>query len=70
MLYYPPPEHTTDLLSHGSVPRRPGRPRKSENVSVNEADMQMRVSCIAPLPILLFPDHLVEPMRQVCVAAL
>ena len=51
MLYYPPPDHTTELLSHGIVPRRPGRPRKPENVNVNaEADMQMRVGTLA-LPL-------------------
>ncbi len=53
MLYYPPPEHTTDM-SNGSIPRRPGRPRKPENS--NDADMLMRVSnliCLAAITFLL-----------------
>lgn len=45
MLYYPPPEHTTDM-SNGSIPRRPGRPRKPENS--NDADMLMRMHADKP----------------------
>jgi len=51
MLYYPPPEHTTDM-SNGSIPRRPGRPRKPENS--NDADMLMRVSNLICLAAVFF----------------
>ena len=40
MLYYPPPEHTTDTSTFRE-PRKPGRPRKSDG---NDSDMQMRQS--------------------------
>ena len=38
MLYYPPPEHTTEQSA--GIPRRPGRPRKHDAM---DPDMQMRV---------------------------
>lgn len=48
MLYYPPPERTTDV-NMVREPRKPGRPRKSDG---NDSDMQMRMSQVC-LPVSL-----------------